>query len=495
MNDWSHGYDVSGGYSHGFYREMAPDWLDLCAALGGAGAPRDRSSGKFRYLELGSGQGIGLCLLAAANPQAEFVGIDFLPDHVAHSRKIAAEAKLDNLRFIEADFLALADSWPADLGQFDYVTLHGIYTWVTDAIRDAVVRCLHHATRDGSLVYVGYNTLPGWLATMPFQHVALQLKKAGGEADAVIPRALALFERLQAGNALTFQVQPALKARLESVRSEDPDYLLQEYLNDGWRPMWHSQVAGQLAAAQLEYVATATIVENLLPAMLPPALREPVLDQADSSLRQDLQDIVLNQSFRRDIFGRGPASAEPRLDEFRLRLLAPPGEGAKILVDTSFGEVALEPPAFAGIIAALRQGPQSIADLLALSETSTHDIRQILVLMLDTPALAVAAASAASPDAAQRLNAVLARAASAGAPYGHLAAPALGSAIPATTAQMLLLDAWLSSNGAADAPSLAQALAARSQEIAHAIDRESEALAKGFLATAVPRLRQLGAIA
>jgi hypothetical protein len=63
MSDWSHGYDVSVGYSFGFFREMAPDWLDFCSRLAGYEVP-ERADGKFRYLELGSGQGFGLCLLA-----------------------------------------------------------------------------------------------------------------------------------------------------------------------------------------------------------------------------------------------------------------------------------------------------------------------------------------------------------------------------------------------------------------------------------------------
>ncbi|MDR7153565.1 hypothetical protein J2W40_000362 [Sphingobium xenophagum] len=68
MNDWSHGYDVSEGYTYGFRHEMAPDWMDLCARLGGQEPPRTTPGQRFRYLELGCGQGIGLCLLAAANP-------------------------------------------------------------------------------------------------------------------------------------------------------------------------------------------------------------------------------------------------------------------------------------------------------------------------------------------------------------------------------------------------------------------------------------------
>ena len=87
MVDWAHGYDVSVGYTYGFYREMAPDWLDLCTQISGFVPPRRGPSGQFRYLDLGTGQGLGLCLMAAAYPQAEFLGIDFHPEHIVHAEQ------------------------------------------------------------------------------------------------------------------------------------------------------------------------------------------------------------------------------------------------------------------------------------------------------------------------------------------------------------------------------------------------------------------------
>ena len=106
MSDWSHGYNVSMGYSYGFYREMAPDWLDFCAWIGGFEPPR-RAGRPLRYLELGCGQGFGLCLLAAANSGAEFLGVDFQPEHIEHATGLAEAAGLTNVRFVRADFLDL----------------------------------------------------------------------------------------------------------------------------------------------------------------------------------------------------------------------------------------------------------------------------------------------------------------------------------------------------------------------------------------------------
>jgi len=450
MERASHGYDGSVGYSYGFYREMAPSWLDLCALAAGQAPPRSDEGAPFRYLELGAGQGFGLCLLAAANPAGEFVGVDFHPDHIAHAQGLAAAAGLTNLRFYAADFVALAADWPADFGTFDYVALHGVYSWVPSEVRAAVVRCLAHATHAGSLVYASYNAQPGWLGTMPFQHISRLIKETSGAAgEAVFAQSIGLFDRLRAGGAATFQILPGLKARLDSVKTRSLGYLVQEYLHESWNPLWHSQVAGELAGAGLGYAGSATLAETMLPDALPPPLRAAVAEQADPRLRQDVQDFVVNQSFRRDLFVRGGAGPGARdlaaIGRVRLVLLDRPKAGGTITLETAFGEIGLQYPAFAQVVEALAAGPKAIAELADLPDMRRQGMAnavQILLLLLHAGTLAVAGASARSEGAA-RLNAAIARGAGEGLAYGHIAAPAIGSAVAASEADLLLLDAWL----------------------------------------------------
>jgi SAM-dependent methyltransferase len=454
MNDATHGYDTSVAYTHGFYREMAPDWLDLAARVAGQPSPRRTPAAPFRYLELGCGQGFGLCLLAAANPRGAFIGVDFIPEQIAHAEHVAAAAGLTNIRFVQADFLDLAAAWPGDFGSFDYVALHGIYSWVPPQVRAAVVACIGHATHPGSLVYVSYNTQPGWLATLPFQHLSHLIKETSGKSGgAVFEESIALFDRLRAGGAATFQILPGLKARLDAVKTRSTGYLVQEYLHEHWQPFWHSEVAKELAAAGLAHAGTATLAETMLPAILPPPLRDAITAQADPRLRQDVQDFTINQSFRRDLFHRGGDAPAPQpLGQTRLQLLTPPARGGTVKLDAAFGEIGLQYPAFAGILDALAGGPHSIEQLAALPglrEQGMANVRQLLLLLLHTGTLAL---EAATPDegaaAAHRLNAVIAREAAQGAPYRYLAAPALGSAIPASEAELKALH-----SGMAEIPS------------------------------------------
>lgn len=61
----------------------------------------------------------------------------------------------------------------------------------------------------------------------------------------------------------------------------------------------------QFAQASLDYVASATLADDLVSEFLPNPLYDAVAGQQDRELREDLQDFIINKAFRRDIFCRG----------------------------------------------------------------------------------------------------------------------------------------------------------------------------------------------
>ena len=489
MSGQSHGYNVSVGYSYGFFREMAPDWLDFCARVAGYKPPQ-RQGEALRYLELGCGQGLGLCILAAANPDREFVGIDLQPEHIAHGEGLARAAGLTNIRFVEGDFVELAAGWPKEFGTFDHVAMHGILSWISNNVRDSVAQCLLHATHPGSLVYAGYSAQPGWIATIPFQHFSLLIKETTGKPDgSVRSDSTALFDRLAAANAPIFQVLPTLKARVDAVKAKDENYFIHEYLQESWRPLWHSEAAGALRHAKLDFAAPATMADSLLPGLLRPALRELIEEQPNDDLRGDLQDLVVNQGFRRDVFCRESArSADRGLErsgETLLYLVPNLVPGNFVTFATSFGEVRLEWANFAHIVDALSDGPKSVNELLALANPGEMAPQHLLTLLLHASILGVGAAEPGDAAVSQRINTAIARAAVDGAPYKGVAAGKLGSGIHLTDSNLLILDAWLQSSRQ-DEGTFVSAISERLPN--------QQQLAKTFVKETLPRYRQLGVL-
>ena len=459
MGDERHGYNVSVGYTVNFIPQMAPNWLDFCMRANGFDARRSGPS--YRYADLGCGRGFHLCLLAAANPEAEFVGMDFDPD-VSHGRELAAALGLTNVTFVQADFLDLAESWPADLGTFDYIVLQGVLSWVSPDVRAAAFACVAQASKPGTVASFGYNVPPGWLGTIPFQHVANRLGKDRSPMDA-IGGAIGIFGRLAKANAQFFERMPHFKASLEAMAAQPPSYLAHEFLPDHWRPLWHSDVARQLRSLDFSFVGSANVSEALLPNALPPELAAVITEQTDDLLRQDVQDIAIVQRFRTDIFAREPRAAEASVleSDAPIHLLTRPNEGAPVQFRMTFGGLTVDYGAIADIVAAIADGPKPFEALVALKNPARPDPRSILLSMMEADMITVGSPVPGPIDVVARFNAAVARAAADGVPYRHLAAAALGSGTPVAEMDLLLLDTWLSGGGAIGPEELASGAAQR----------------------------------
>src|SRR5262245_61528237 len=148
---WGAGYITDLAYVPGYYRHQSPLHLNLACLLGGVAAVEIGPATRLRYLELGCGHGFGALMLAGCNPLWDVVGIDFNPAHIATARTVAADAGIENVRFIEADLAEIGDAAGLDLPEADVVTLHGLWSWIGDAVRDGIVRLLAAKLRPGGI--------------------------------------------------------------------------------------------------------------------------------------------------------------------------------------------------------------------------------------------------------------------------------------------------------------------------------------------------------
>ena len=157
------GYATDIPYLRDFKPMLAPAWLDHVALVAGV-APPARQNG-FAWCDLGCGYGLTATILAATHPKGRFCGIDLLAAHIRTARRFAGECKVENVEFREADFAAAAE---ADLGQFDYIVCHGVYTYLDAQGRDDLLRTIDRHLKPGGLVYLSYYAMPGRAADLPF---------------------------------------------------------------------------------------------------------------------------------------------------------------------------------------------------------------------------------------------------------------------------------------------------------------------------------------
>lgn len=133
-----------------------PDRLCLFGKLHGL-SPAPAATA--RVLEIGCGEGYNLMGLAAAYPNARFEGFDLAETAIEIGREQAASAGLDNVHLWVGDILDVART--IEPGSFDYIIAHGVYAWVPEHVREAVLELTARALSPHGIAYISYNALPG----------------------------------------------------------------------------------------------------------------------------------------------------------------------------------------------------------------------------------------------------------------------------------------------------------------------------------------------
>src|SRR5690606_20699300 len=108
--------------------QSSPDLLGAIAVLFGL---RCTPPATARVLELGCAAGGNLIPHAARNPDAEYVGIDYSRVQIEEGQQRIAALGLENIVLHHASIADL----PEGLGAFDYIIVHGVYSWVAPDIQ------------------------------------------------------------------------------------------------------------------------------------------------------------------------------------------------------------------------------------------------------------------------------------------------------------------------------------------------------------------------
>lgn len=386
MSDWTQGYVTDIDYTYGFYRELSPALLNFAALAKGRAAPN--ISGKFTYCELGCGQGFSANVLAAANPNGEFYATDFNSTHIAGAQDLAMRAGTGNVHFFDQSFgeFLVEPSLP----KFDYIVLHGIYSWVAAAQRVEIVTFLREKLKPGGIVFISYNALPGWSGAAPLRHLMyLHGKSGGGPTIGRLDPALKFAERLQEANAGIFRAYPTLKTRLEKLKGQNRNYLAHEYMNDAWSLFYHSDVVADLNDARVTFIGSGALLEHVEVVNMTTEQIGMMNEATDPVFREVLRDYMVNQQFRRDVFQRGPRALKQ--GELRERwlgqrfVLSTERSAVPLKVTGAMGEVTLKDSVYNPVIDAFAKGPRTVRDILTdpeVSQLQLVSIQQALLILV-----------------------------------------------------------------------------------------------------------------
>ena len=340
MSDWTEGYVTDISYTYGYYRELNPSRIRMAFLNHGFVAPAIRHA-----CELGYGQGVSVNIHAAASP-AIWSGTDFNPSHASFAQVMSAASGADTQLFDEA-FEEFARR--EDLPEFDFIGLHGVWSWISNENRQIIVNFLKKKLKVGGVLYISYNTLPGWTDFLSMRHLMTEhadsLDAPGHNLLDRIRDTMDFMDTFLTTNPQFCRTNPRLADRMKRLRRHNAHYLAHEYFNRDWCPMHFSTMAKWLGEAKLQYACSAHYIDHITPFNLTKEQDELLQKIPDPVFRETLLDFMVNQQFRRDYWIRGVRRLN-RMDwDETIRrqqcILVTPRKDIELKVYGSLGEITL----------------------------------------------------------------------------------------------------------------------------------------------------------
>lgn len=449
MTDWTDGYVTDIDYAYAYCQELNPVRAALALLSKGVAVPEFETA-----CELGFGQGLATNMHGAASA-THWYGTDFMPGQVAFAQDLnrisGADARLFDQSFEEF-------CHRSDLPDFDFIGLHGVWSWINEDNRDLIVSFLRNRLKPGGIVYMGYNAAPGWSGFAPLRHLMKQfgdsmVASSQGGVD-TIAAAVGFADRFLTANPAFAAANPMIVERFEKVKTQDPVYLAHEYFCADWHPVYFSDMVGRLGEAKLAFAASARYLDHLDVLNLTPEQSGFLEQIPDPVFRESTRDMMIVRRFRSDYWMKGARTLLPgvlgdRLRAQRVVLLRPRSE-ISLVVRGGLREVEMQEAVYGPILDALA-GQQPIAigaveEAVAQNGLSLPQVVQALLVLGGDNHLAPAqpeAVVSAARHKTDALNRHIVRLAREGTVIDYLASPVTGGGIRVGRIQQLFLDALL----------------------------------------------------
>ena len=445
MTDWTAGYVADIGYTFGYYLELNPLRAQLAFLNAGLVPPETGA-----HCELGFGQGMSANIHAAASA-SEWYATDFNPAQAGFAQALArvsgANARLTDQAF--ADFCSRTD-----LPDFDSIGLHGIWSWISDENRSAIVDFVRRKLKVGGVLYISYNTHPGWAAFAPMRHLMTEHAKVMSANGAGIVKrvdgALEFAEKLLASNPLYARANPQVAERFKKVKAQDRHYLAHEYFNRDWQPMHFATMAQWLSPAKLDYACSAHYLDHIDALNLSAEQQTLLKEIPDATFRETVRDFMVNQPFRKDYWVKGARklSALEQTEAMRQQkvLLVTHRPDVSLKVTGVLGEAIMHEAVYDPLLDALADHqPKTIEQIkqaLANKGISFAQISQAVMILAGAGHLAAVQDAPLITKArphTDKLNAHLIDRARASKDISFLASPVTGGGVGANRFQQLYL--------------------------------------------------------
>ncbi len=271
-----------------------PEFLETVARLRGL---RPVPAAGARVLELGCAAGRNLLPLAERYPGASFLGLDLSARQIELAVALTRRISLTNVDFQQRDILTL----DAQLGTFDYIIAHGVYSWVDAPVRDKLLAVCRELLAPEGVAYVSYKTYPGWKLHDMFRHMMQYDSRQVASPTEKLARARQFLQFVH--ESLTGDTPYETLARDDAalVLKQTDAYLWHDHLEAVSHPVYFEDFLAHARSHGLELLGDAGNGLRRVDYLGPELERQLAALTPDVMKREQFRDIIRNRGTRQTL--------------------------------------------------------------------------------------------------------------------------------------------------------------------------------------------------
>lgn len=286
-------------YSH-------PARLAAVARLFGLTPPKNK---KFRVLELGSASGGNLIPLAMFYPEVEVIGVDYSEVQVEQGQKLIKALNLEKRVQLLCQSITDIDK---DIGEFDYIICHGVYSWVPTEVQNAIITTIQNHLKPNGVAYVSYNVYPGWKRLEIIRDMMLYHTRemSNHKPQERMAQGRAIVEFIRNLSHEQSGIRQMIDAPWEGLKNKADSYLVHEFLEPVNQPCYFLDFAEKLAAYDLTYLADAEPAVSFIQDLPEDKVKELIqASQSNQVMLEQYMDFLYFRQFRKSLIVHQSAAA------------------------------------------------------------------------------------------------------------------------------------------------------------------------------------------
>lgn len=297
IKELSDAYDDMPYISYPF-SQTHPDFLKAVCSLFDFTTPSVASA---NILEIGCAFGGNCIPLAQQYPNAQVLGLDLSAKQIAVGQQAVKTAGLGNIILKQQD---ITEYHPPQK-EFDYIICHGVFSWVPDIVKSAILRVISEGLSDNGVAIVSYNTYPGWKFREIYRDVMRYRSQGVGNVREKIGYGLGMLDFLKENIIPNSPSGAAIEHYYEGIRGANHAYLAHEDFEEVNEPCYFHEFMEKAADNGLSFVAEADFQNHF---------QAPVSNMSDEALAalkreaggdivklEQLKDYLSNRQFRQTI--------------------------------------------------------------------------------------------------------------------------------------------------------------------------------------------------